>query len=298
MMARAAFRTPDGHLVSLAHGDLIGRLASAALVLDDPRVSEAHAMVSLRQNGLYLLGLRRPVRIGGKALSSVKLEVGLSIEFADDVALVVEEIVLPDAIPALEGEDLPRQQLPDVVSLYTRPRSRLVGKFQPDADAHLWSLSGSWRLRIDGRVRPLDTNESFEVAGKQFRIVAIGLSQAAARPTEQSGGVHAPMRVVTHYDTVQIQRDGSSTVLVTGLGARIISELAAVSCAMRWEELCNELWPGEDHPDHLRRRLDMALFRLRKRLRTERIPEELVRSTGSGMIELVLGPGDVLVDES
>ena len=44
-------RLPDGRTAVLGHGDLIGRLESAALPLADPRISEAHAMVSLRGTG-------------------------------------------------------------------------------------------------------------------------------------------------------------------------------------------------------------------------------------------------------
>jgi pSer/pThr/pTyr-binding forkhead associated (FHA) protein len=48
MLATVRLRLPDGSTTTLAPGDIIGRMASAALVLDDGRVSEAHAMVSLR----------------------------------------------------------------------------------------------------------------------------------------------------------------------------------------------------------------------------------------------------------
>lgn len=44
--------------VDRAPGDLIGRLPGAALQIADPRVSEAHAMVSLRAGELVLLALR------------------------------------------------------------------------------------------------------------------------------------------------------------------------------------------------------------------------------------------------
>ena len=49
MHAHAILRDPQGHHHELVHGDVIGRVWSAALQLDDGRVSEAHAMVSLRE---------------------------------------------------------------------------------------------------------------------------------------------------------------------------------------------------------------------------------------------------------
>jgi|GEM_PF-4421477 len=48
MRAFVRFLLPDGSARELSHGDVIGRLASAELPLDDERLSEAHAMVRLR----------------------------------------------------------------------------------------------------------------------------------------------------------------------------------------------------------------------------------------------------------
>ena len=80
---------------------------------------------------------------------------------------------------------------------------------------------------------------------------------------------------------------------------RIISELAACGCALRWEEMCNELWPdGGQSPDQLRHRLDMALLRMRKRLKASHIREDLVQAAGTGMLELVLRREDTLVNET
>lgn len=299
LSARVAFRTPGGQSVSLVHGDFIGRLSSAALVLDDPRVSEAHALVSLRGDGLYLLGLRRPVRMRGKALTSILLESGQSIEFADDLALVVEAVTLPDVVAAIEGDDLAKQPLPPVASLWTRPRSRISGKFEPEAPAHLWSLDDAWRLRAGGRSRIVAIGDTFDIDGRTYRLTELSLNKAAGKQTIQSGGVDAPLRIITRYDTVHLQREGYPTVLLTGGAARLLSELGGVGCAMRWEELCSVLWPRDQaRPSQLRHRLDMSLLRLRRRLKAERVREDLVQAGGAGLIELVLREDDVLVDEN
>lgn len=62
MRAYAKILAPDDTEWLLGPGDRIGRLASAALTIDDARVSEAHAMISLRGGELRLLGppSRRP----------------------------------------------------------------------------------------------------------------------------------------------------------------------------------------------------------------------------------------------
>lgn len=56
---------PAGREHDVVHGDVVGRLWTAALQLDDGRVSEAHAMVSLREGQLQLLPLRGALAVGG-----------------------------------------------------------------------------------------------------------------------------------------------------------------------------------------------------------------------------------------
>ena len=58
MRPTVSLQLPDGSIHELGHGDLIGRLWTAALHLDDGRISEAHAMISLRGSELHLLALR------------------------------------------------------------------------------------------------------------------------------------------------------------------------------------------------------------------------------------------------
>ena len=76
------FRLPDGTTAALGHGDVIGRLESAALHLSDPRISEAHAMVSLRGGALKLVALRGRLVVDGAALRDVELVPGLVVQLA------------------------------------------------------------------------------------------------------------------------------------------------------------------------------------------------------------------------
>ena len=48
MLAYAQLQIPGTASVIATHGDFVGRLETAAVHLDDARVSEAHAMISLR----------------------------------------------------------------------------------------------------------------------------------------------------------------------------------------------------------------------------------------------------------
>ncbi len=50
--------------------------------LDDPRISEAHALLSLRGGALHLLSLRRMIAVDGKPVSGVELRRGLVVALA------------------------------------------------------------------------------------------------------------------------------------------------------------------------------------------------------------------------
>ena len=102
-------RLPDGSRATLRHGDLVGRLETAALHIADPRISEAHAMVSLRGATLKLLALRGRLAVEGFAVRDVELVAGLTIALAGEVALVVERVGLPEQILGLAiGSDRAR----------------------------------------------------------------------------------------------------------------------------------------------------------------------------------------------
>lgn len=292
-------RAPDGTVHELGHGDLIGRVPTAALVLDDPRVSEAHAMVSLRGESLRLLSLRRVIVVDGEPQAEVELEEGQVLTLTDGLTLEVLDVALPDTVAALEGEGLPRQVLPPVASLTVRPRARLVPRYEPAADAWLWSTGEQWHLRVgEAAPQPVAVGHAFALAGRRFALVAVPLAEIAAAATEVDLAFHGPLRIVARYDTVHIHREGHPITQLNGVPARIVSELVAVGQPLAWEALTRQLWPREDDRQQLRRRLDMGLLRLRRRLRGASVRTDLVRASGNGLMELVLGESDVVVNET
>lgn len=58
-------RTLDGRRHELFPGDFIGRLDRAALRIDHPAISEAHALVSARGEALWLRQLRGRIGLEG-----------------------------------------------------------------------------------------------------------------------------------------------------------------------------------------------------------------------------------------
>ena len=153
--------------------------------------------------------------------------------------------------------------------------------------------------RVDGgRAQTIEVGTSFQVGGRRFALTWLQLGRAGVHATEAEGGIVEPVTLVTAWDSVQLQREGHAPALLGGQAARLVSVLASSGGTLSWEGLARELWPQEEDRPTLRRSLDVALTRLRGRLRAIDVRPDLVRTTGAGQVVLVLGEGDRLIDRS
>lgn len=289
-------RLPDNSVVALGHGDLIGRVWTAALVLDDPRVSEGHAMISVRGGELWILALRRRIAIDGRNVGEERLRAGQAIELAERLVLHVERVELPREVFAVEADGLPAVALPAVAALRGRPRPSIAGRHDPDAPCGIWTTGEGWKRAMDGTTTPLQIGDIWQVEGVTFRAVALALGGGGV--TRLTGGVDPPLRIVVAFDTAQVQRGEDPPVLFAGQAARVLSELVALGGPAAWDVVARELWPDEPDEYLLRKKWDVVLGRLRARLREGRIRVDLVRAAGTGQVELLLRPGDVVEDRS
>lgn len=299
MRAAVSFRLPDGTIAELGAGDLIGRMGGASLVLDDPRISEAHAIVSLRRGEIYLLALRRLLGLRGKPVTEVPLSPGVAVDLAEGLTITVDSIAAPPRVWALRARESGIRPLTQVASVVAGPPLRLVGRFVPGAAAHLWSMGvDEWRLRIgEGATRSLVLGDRFVVAGREFEVCAVDLGEAS-QETTLGGGLTSPLRLIAHYDGVEIHRANRPVVIIGGVGARLLSELVAIGGPVAWEVVARELWRDEANLAELRHRWDVALGRLRARLRKEGVRDDLLRSDGAGQLQLVLNDGDHVDDRT
>ncbi|MEM7156562.1 MAG: hypothetical protein AAF799_27190 [Myxococcota bacterium] len=299
MHPHAVIQLPDGSAHELVPGDIIGRMHTAALVVDDGRVSEAHAMVSLRGGDLQLLGLRGAFTVDGTARDQVVLKTGLRVALAKGVALRVLSVTLPDDVLGLEGPDLPLRALPGVSSIVTSPRLRVVRGWDERATARVWSTGEAWRLRVgDGAHRPVEAGDEIEIDGATLRFRSIPLSGAGHSATRRPDRPAASLTIVANYDSVQIHREGRVVLHFGGILARLVSELVAVRGPVAWRVLAAELWPDQDDAAVVRGRLDVNLSRLRRKFRVAGLRPDLVRTDGAGQVELVLGPHDTIEDRT
>ena len=290
----AVFRTGDDGRHTLVHGDLVGRLWSAALHLNDGRVSECHAMVSNRGRELHLLALRGRFRVDGEVRRQVALEAGQRIELAPGLWIGVEEVRPPESVLAVRAPGLPERVVAGVVSLSGDPVSLRPG-WVPDAPCRLWPTGEGWMRSCGGPPEPLEDGHRWEVQGTVFE--ARLLHSGGIQPTEDNQ-LAQRLVIVDRYDVVSIRQEPRGTQLqIGGLSARLISELAAVGQPVDWYVLASELWDAQGR-ELLRKRWDMQISRLRRKLRAAGIRSDLVSSDGSGLVHLLLGPLDQLVDET
>ena len=300
--ARVAVRLPDGRTHTLIAGDLIGRMPRADLRVDDPRVSEAHALVSLRGAELRLIALRGRMSVDGRQVQAITLTRGLRVILAGFWPLVVESVTLPDEIFALAFDDGDDASGPfavaGVMALYLGPPPRLAPGFDPDADAVVWGDDRGLTLRSAAGDTHLAAGDATTFGATTVRVHAAPLSTLSSDTTLDHGHFDVALTLVLHYDTVHVRPSAGSAVVFDGLPARLLSELAALRTPVAWQSLARLLWDDGDDDAILRPRWDQAVSRIRRRLRAGRVRGDLLRSTGAGLVELNLGPADTIEDHS
>jgi hypothetical protein len=294
-------RLPDGQVVQLAPGSLIGRLSSAELRFADPNVSEAHALVSLRGRELKLLALRRWFEVGGKRLSELALAAGQRIQLAPEVVLIVEDVHVVPTVLALVGLGPEPVELSASVHAVVRADDglRMEVGYVPDALAHVSSSTDGWVLRTSaGDVR--DLTEGTVVVVDGVEIEAIQVDVGAPLSTLHAPPASPPLRIVARHDTVHVHPIGAPdrpSAVLTGISARIVSELVAFGSPVPWSMVAREIWGEVDNERLLRQNWDRNMRSLRARLRSVGVRDDLVRPDGHGNTELFLLPDDEIVDE-
>lgn len=299
-MSSLVARIENGPLVTLYPGDFIGRLRTAALRVDDPRVSEAHALVSLRDGDLRLLALRGVLAVHRERVSDVVLVSGLRIRLAKDLYFEVVSVDLSDDALGLAIDDQdPQLLLGSSASLLLYPEPGLVRSYHRDAAALLWSDGLGWRIQISGE-EPEVLTPDFErqLGDHRIRAQTIPMQRAGMDETAIGGRLHPPLKLVANYDTAHIHRAGLEPVSLSGIAARIIGELVALGGPATWETVAGQIWRGDADPNRLRRRWDVSLTRLRSRLEQHGVRRTLIQSDGTGRIELLLLPGDEVEDNT
>lgn len=292
------FQLPSGQRCCVQAGGIIGRMAGAAMSLRDARVSEAHALVSLRGCELKLLALRRWFDVDGDRSSEVVLRPGQKIALAPGCELEVVEVHVSDELLAITGVGpLPATLEAAVYSLVERAGLALVPGFEEPALGHVWSTGSGWAIQLaDRSAVDLRSGLTFTVSGSLLKVIA--LPAPATRATLQGDHYDAPLQIVLRHDTVHLHRERQPSVVLNGVPARILTEVALLQIPVPWEVAAAEVYRGETDRRVLRQNWDRNLRTLRARLREHAVRDDLVRPDGKGNVELLLLPGDTVVNES
>lgn len=291
-------KLPSGQRTCVPAGGIIGRMAGAALSLRDARVSEAHALVSLRGSELRLLALRRWFEVDGERSSEVALRPGQRIGLAPGCVLEVTDVCVADEVLAIGGlgpEPVPLEA--SVYSLVERGALALVAGFEESALGHVWSTGSGWALQLAGEPAvDLRPGLTFEAAGASLYVTTAPVP--SSHTTIQGDHYDAPLQIVLRHDTVHLHREGRPSAVINGVPARILSEVALLRTPVPWEVAAAEVYRGETDRRVLRQNWDRNLRTLRARLREQGVRADLVRPDGKGNVELFLLPGDTVVDDA
>lgn len=294
MRAIAVFALSDQEdVVVLGPGDIIGRADWAALSLEDARISEAHAMISLRGQSLKLLALRGRFRVKGKVCTEVTLISGMVIELADDVTLTCQETSLPQTLPGLALEGLPVIALTNTLSVYMGSPPRVKHGYRPDADMCFWSFGDSWRVVVDGQApQPVSVGQTWRIDGRLVEVVDVPTTVAEHAITRSV--LRLPLSFEVINNVVRVTREGDEPLRISGIPGRILAAVLKNEHQMHWQAIVDEVWPNDMSMESaLRRRFDVGVSRLRTCLRqlvSEN--EQLIELDGAGIFALKLTTQD------
>jgi hypothetical protein len=272
--------------IDVPPGGILGRSPLAAMPFSDPRVSEAHALVSLREGRLLLLALRRRFAVDGRTVNECELEEGQLIHLAPGLAIEVVELVLSESLLAVEGTDLPLQLLPDVASWLPGTPSRLVARHDPRAAVTFWGEGTEMKARAgDGPIVDASDGHHWTINDRHITIRAIPRAQFHHPTTPAETAIVERFRLSHDGPRVIVTSLDGRSVALDGLMATLVLAIAG-SQHIHWTSLCQRLWPIDTDWDTLRGRLDVLLSRLRKKLRDGGLPPTLVRFDGGGILVL------------
>lgn len=278
----------DGRAFTLGPGDVVGRLAGASVPINDPRISEVHAYVSLRGAELALLALRGTLLVDGIGASEVRMTPGLEVALGSEAhRLYVDAVHVPGEVLGVAlGSGEPRPLVGDTLSVL--PDGEVVAGLHPEGVARLWTSGDRWWGEAGGEAAPVEAGQA--IGESAVRAVSLSVQAAGALPT-QGRASHPPLHLDVRWDAAALTHLGAEPVVITGLPARLLSELVQLGGTAHWEVVAGELWADAPDVHTLRTRWDKTLGSLRRRLDRGGIRPGLVQSQG-GIVQLVLKPQD------
>lgn len=283
--------------VVLGPGALIGRHGLCALRIDDPRISEVHAVLRQRGRRMHMAAIGGVLRVGGAPIRDLQLQPGLRVHLLPGVILEVLTVARPAEVLALQVGDLPPQELVDgCYSVLRSPLVDLVPGQLAGALVQVIDSGDSWRVLLPGGEAPvLRPGKTFQV--RRVPIHALTLptrsNRAWAAVPGQWRADPLALRFEAQSEVVHIERATRHDLALTGRSAELLRALHHAGGALSPAALAQALWPEAAArfvvaPQTARRRLARAVEELRTVLRSHGVRDDLVRDDGVGNVELYL----------
>jgi pSer/pThr/pTyr-binding forkhead associated (FHA) protein len=276
-------------------GDMVGRSLTAAICLDDPRVSEAHAMLSLRGRSLWLLALRGRLRVNTRFCAEVELDVGTEVELAPGLTLRCVGLELPREVLGVSAPGLGTVVLFSTTSLVAGPPPALRPGAESDADVIFWTLGSAWRYQLRHQPpKPLQPGMQLQAGGLTVHALLVPIEEAAR--TRTIPALRPGFRFEVHPHAVHIFTAVGAPADVTGVPGRLLGAMLRADGPIEWRDLCECVWPGDkSRESSLRNRLDVGLARLRERLREAGVSDVGLGLDGAGAAHVRLTPLDTVI---
>lgn len=279
------FQTPDGRSHPIYPGSIIGRLAHAGLSIEDPRISEAHCLLSLRGAAFRLLGLRGGLKIGTRWKGEVDLREGMAVYLAEDYALSVAQIVVPTSILAIEGlnDDPVALDRPEWSLFEDGPR--LEPRVDRDAGAWIWNTGESWWFQAaGGDAQQVGAGDTIAVGDREARVITTAVLSASTPRTIRTTKNTPPMVLDIWPEHTEIRVGDRKTVRLTGNGHRILRQTALRTISggsVHWTQVAEQIWRVNATEDNW----FTNHRRLQNKLREQQLPPDLV-SCDNGQVQL------------
>lgn len=288
-------RLPDGRTLRAHPGAILGRLATSAARIDDPRLHEAHALLSHRGEKLWLIALMTRFIVDGRREREVALRPGVRVWLLDDFPVDVERVALPRQLWALEArgpraEAWVRLGALNLDEHYTvTPEPGLATGELAHALWHLWSNGVGWTLRAPGRSPvSLTAGKVWEHDGWQLRAVQVDAPASSTPATLVDGQIYLPFDVEIEGERVTIRPEGQPAFTLTGHSAYILRALSAAGGDgwVDWTSLAEARWRSVRKWEQLANLWYKALSRLRDKLQEHQIDPAWVASDGDRRVRL------------
>lgn len=264
---------PGGSIIRAQPGDVVGRGLFAPIPVLHPKVSEAHAVLSVRA-ALVLLPARGRLFVGGDPVELVELRAGDEVALCRDgsARLEILEVIAPTQGVGLSLGDRPPVRLVDgaCYSLIREGESWIV---RSDADkAVIWQAEGSWYLEFEGTPRALELGASWFWRGDELRVVlcdgAAPWTQRTTTPgAEGSQDLQYRVTLVATASGMRVDAvrdDGRVVGSLAGRPGELLALLLASPQRQPWEPVARRVWGRGEEFDRLQDNWHANLRKVRR----------------------------------